>query len=92
MIENIHRKFQSIADINFRINDFSIFCGDVHGSVGCKKLASWFEKFSNILFQYLERTDRINDEKRLFFISHCLSFSSEFSRAYNLYRLGKIPL
>ena len=91
-MEDIHRKFQSIADINLIIYDFSIFCVDVHGSVGCQKLACWFEKFSTILSQYLERTDRTNDEKMLFFISHCVSFSLEFSRAYNCYRLGKILL
>ena len=54
-MEDIHKKIQSIADINLRIYDFSTFCRSVHGSVGCQRPSCWFEKFSSILSQYLER-------------------------------------
>ena len=67
-MEGICKKVQSIADINLRIYDFSNFCDYVHGPVGCRKPA-WFEIFSSILSQYLERTDRTNDSKRLFFFT-----------------------
>ena len=92
VMENIDENIQSIADIHLKICDFSNFCANVHNSVGCQKPGCRFKIYCDILSNYLKRVDRNNDEKRLFFISHCKFFELVFFCAYKLYLLDKMSL
>ena len=69
IMESLRPKIQFIADLYFRICDFSNFCCDAHQYSGCQKRDCKYEKFSNRLYKYLKRTDRTEDEKRNFLYS-----------------------
>ena len=67
-MEITSQTIQFIANLYFRILDFSNFCCDAHLSSASQKTNCKYEIFSCYLYKYLTRTDRSEDGKRIFLL------------------------
>ena len=65
-MESTGQKIQFIAELYFRVCDFSNFCSDAHFYSRCIKSPCKYKRFSSDLLVSLQRIDRTEDEKRFF--------------------------
>ena len=71
-------KIQHIAASNESISNFSNFCTKLHEVVGSKKEDCNIKLFTNILSVFLDMSNKTDDDRKQFFISHCRTFRAEF--------------
>ena len=82
-MESSYQKIKFIAELNFRMIDFSNFCLDKYYSSGNKKRKCRYKIFSRDLNKYLSRAEKTEDEKKKFII-HCVNSLHIFYSYYNL--------
>ena len=74
-MESSYQKIEFIAELKFRMIDFSNFCLDKYYSSGNKKRKCRYEIFSRDLNKYLSRAEKTEDEKKKNYYSLCKFFT-----------------
>ena len=83
-MESSYQKIEFVAELYFRMIDFSNFCLDDYYSSGCKKRKCRYEIFSGDLNKYLSNAEIKEDENKIVFIVHCVNSLDIFYSYYNL--------